>query len=163
MNATAAAPRANEHPVGQQLRHWRQHGRLSQLDLAHEADISTRHLSFVETGRAMPSRDMVLRLSERLSVPLRERNTLLMAAGYAPMYRERRLDDPAMASARQAVDMVLKGHEPYPALAIDRHWNLVAANRVVPLLMTGADAALLKPPLNVISSDMTIGPKTMAP
>ena len=120
---------------GDHLRHWRQHRRLSQLDLAHEADISTRHLSFVETGRSVPSREMVLRLSERLDIPLRERNALLVAAGYAPMYRERPLDDPALASARQAVELLLKSHEPYPALAVDRHWNLVAANRMVAPMM----------------------------
>jgi DNA-binding XRE family transcriptional regulator len=94
------APRSAPQPFGEHLRHWRQHRRLSQLDLAHEADISTRHLSFVETGRSVPSREMVLRLSERLDIPLRERNALLVAAGYAPMYRERPLDDPALASAR---------------------------------------------------------------
>src|SRR3954451_20408303 len=104
-------------PFGTHLRHWRQHRRLSQLDLANEAQISTRHLSYVETGRAEPSREMVLRLAERLEVPLRERIALLVAAGYAPMYRQRSLDAPALASARRAVDLVLKGHEPFPALA----------------------------------------------
>ncbi len=144
------APRNLPPPFGEHLRHWRQHRRLSQLDLAHEADISTRHLSFVETGRANPSREMVLRLSERLGIPLRERNTLLVAAGYAPMYRERPLGDLALAAARQAVELLLKSHEPHPALAIDRHWNLVAANRMVPPLMAGAHAALLQAPVNVL-------------
>nr|WP_272934784.1 helix-turn-helix domain-containing protein [Variovorax paradoxus] len=125
-------------PFGVHLRHWRTHRRLSQLDLAQEAEVSTRHLSYVETGRAAPSREMVLRLAERLEVPLRERNALLVAAGFAPMYRQRSLDDPAMASARRAIDLVLKGHEPFPALAVDRHWNLVAHNALVPLLMEGA-------------------------
>lgn len=137
-------------PFGLHLRHWRQHRRMSQLDLAGEADISTRHLSYVETGRATPSREMVLRLAERLEVPLRERNALLVAAGFAPMYRQRSLDDPAMAAARRAVDLVLKGHEPYPALAVDRHWQLVAANAIVPLLMAGAAPELLQPPVNVL-------------
>src|SRR6185436_11204693 len=137
-------------PFGQRLRYWREHRRLSQLDLALDAAISTRHLSFVETGKAMPSRDMVLRLAERLEVPLRERNALLVAAGFAPMYRERGLDDPALAAARAAVDLVLKGHEPYPALAVDRHWNLVAANAAVPHLLAGADPALLQAPINVL-------------
>jgi transcriptional regulator with XRE-family HTH domain len=137
-------------PFGTHLRHWRQHRRLSQLDLAHEAQVSTRHLSYVETGRAEPSREMVLRLAERLEVPLRERNTLLVAAGYAPMYRQRSLDDPALASARHAVDLVLKGHEPFPALAVDRHWNLVAHNALVPLLMAGAAPELVTPPINVL-------------
>ena len=137
-------------PVGTQLRDWRLRRRLSQLDLAGEADISTRHLSFVETGRAAPSREMVLRLANRLDVPLRERNRLLVAAGYAPMYGERGLDEPAMAAARQAIDLVLKGHEPYPALAVDRHWTLVSYNRAVPVLMAGAAPQLLKPPVNVL-------------
>jgi transcriptional regulator with XRE-family HTH domain len=137
-------------PFGLHLRHWRQHRRMSQLDLANEAEISTRHLSYVETGRATPSREMVLRLAERLEVPLRERNALLVAAGFAPMYRQRGLDDPALAAARRAVDLVLKGHEPYPALAVDRHWQLVAANAIVPLLMAGAAPELLQPPVNVL-------------
>lgn len=144
------AQRGTPQPFGDHLRHWRQHRRLSQLDLATEAEISTRHLSFVETGRSVPSREMVLRLSERLDIPLRERNALLVAAGYAPMYRERPLDDPALDAARQAVELLLKSHEPYPALAIDRHWNLVAANRMVPQLMAGADASLLQGPVNVL-------------
>jgi transcriptional regulator with XRE-family HTH domain len=155
------APRSAPQPFGEHLRHWRQHRRLSQLDLAHEADISTRHLSFVETGRSVPSREMVLRLSERLDIPLRERNALLVAAGYAPMYRERPLDDPALASARQAVELLLKSHEPYPALAVDRHWNLVAANRMVPHLMAGADASLLQGPVNVLR--LSLHPQGLAP
>ncbi len=137
-------------PFGLHLRHWRQRRRMSQLDLANEAEISTRHLSYVETGRATPSREMVLRLAERLEVPLRERNALLVAAGFAPMYRQRGLDDPALAAARRAVDLVLKGHEPHPALAVDRHWQLVAANAIVPLLMAGAAPELLQPPINVL-------------
>lgn len=144
--AHSAAPRA----FGDYLRHWRQHRHLSQLDLAQHAEISTRHLSFVETGRSVPSREMVLRLAERLDVPLRERNALLVAAGYAPMYRERPLDDPALAPARRAVELILRSHEPYPALAVDRHWNLVAANRMMPHLMHGADDSLLRAPVNVL-------------
>ena len=108
-------------PVGDLLRGWRLRRRMSQLDLALEAEISTKHLSFVETGRSLPSRDMVLHLAERLDVPLRERNTLLLAAGYAPVFPERPLADPALGAARRAIDLVLKGHEPYPALAVDRH------------------------------------------
>ena len=134
---------------------------MSQLDLAQEAEVSTRHLSFVETGRSMPSREMVLRLAERLDVPLRERNALLVAAGYAPMYRERPLDDPALAAARRAVDLILKSHEPYPALAVDRHWNLVAANRMLPHLLVGADPALLQPPVNVLR--LSLHPQGLAP
>ena len=148
-------------PFGERLRHWRQHRRLSQLDLAHVADVSTRHLSYVETGRASPSRDMVLRLLDRLDIPLRERNALLEAAGYAPMYRERSLDAPDMASARAAVQRILACHEPWPALAMDRHWNLVMANRVVPMLMAGAAPVLLQPPVNVLR--LSLHPDGLAP
>lgn len=148
-------------PVGTLLRDWRQRRRLSQLDLAGEADISTRHLSFVETGRSLPSREMVLRLAERLDVPLRERNRLLTAAGYAPMYAERRLDDPALAAAREAIELVLKGHEPYPALAVDRHWTLVSYNRAVPHLLAGLPAELLTPPVNVLR--LSLHPQGLAP
>jgi transcriptional regulator with XRE-family HTH domain len=136
--------------IGEHLREWRQRRRLSQLDLAGDAEISARHLSFVETGRAAPSRDMVLRLAERLEVPLRERNVLLVAAGFAPHFPQRALDDPALASARRAIDIVLKAHEPHPALAIDRHWNLVSANRMVMPLLAGLAPERLAPPLNVL-------------
>ncbi|WPH21929.1 helix-turn-helix domain-containing protein [Variovorax paradoxus] len=149
-HSTPAGQPGARDPFGAHLRHWRTHRRLSQLDLAQEAEVSTRHLSYVETGRAAPSREMVLRLAERLDVPLRERNALLVAAGFAPMYRQRSLDDPAMASARRAVDLVLKGHEPFPALAVDRHWNLVAHNALVPMLMAGAAPELVKAPINVL-------------
>jgi transcriptional regulator with XRE-family HTH domain len=148
-------------PVGALLREWRRRRRFSQLDLATEADISARHLSFVETGRSRPSRDMVLRLAERLAVPLREQNVLLVAAGFAPVFRERDLDDPALQPARRAVDLVLKGHEPYPAIAVDRHWTLVAANAAAPLLMAGADPALLEPPVNVLR--LSLNPQGLAP
>lgn len=148
-------------PVGTLLREWRQRRRLSQLELALEADVSTRHLSCVETGRAQPSREMVLRLAERLDVPLRERNRLLTAAGYAPMYGQRRLDDPALRAAREAVELVLRGHEPYPALAVDRHWTLVSYNRVVPPLLAGVDAGLLAPPVNVMR--LSLHPQGLAP
>ena len=148
-------------PFGDHLRHWRQHRRLSQQGLALEAEISTRHLSYVETGRAQPSREMVLRLAERLSVPLRERNALLVAAGFAPMYQARPLDHPDLAAARQAVELVLKGHEPSPALAVDRHWNLVAANAVVPLLLDGVAPWLLEPPVNVLR--LSLHPEGLGP
>ena len=135
---------------GDHLRIWRQQRHLRQLELADEADISTRHVSFMETGRTNPSRDMVLRLCERLAIPLRERNTLLVAAGYAPMYRERALDDPALAAARQAVELVLKGHEPCPAIALDRCWNVVAANRAAQALLAAhVSPELLAPPVNI--------------
>ena len=148
-------------PVGTQLRAWRQRRHLSQLDLSVDAEVSTRHLSFVETGRAMPSREMVLRLADRLEVPLRERNRLLTAAGFAPMFAERPLDDPALKAARDAVELVLRGHEPYPALAIDRHWNLVSYNRAVPALLEGVAAELLQPPLNVLR--LSLHPGGLAP
>lgn len=138
-------------PIGDHLRNWRQRRRMSQLDLALEAEISQKHLSFVESGRSSPSRDMVLNLAERLDVPLRERNTLLLAAGYAPVFPERSLDDPALSAARAVVELVLKGHEPFPALAVDRSWTLVAANAAVaPMLAGVADASLLAPPVNVL-------------
>ncbi|WP_372660953.1 helix-turn-helix domain-containing protein [Hydrogenophaga sp.] len=156
----ASEPHAR-HSFGEHLRYWRQRRRLSQLALAGEAGVSTRHLSFVETGRAGPSREMVLRLSERLDVPLRDRNTLLAAAGYAPMYRERALDDPEMAAAHQAVQLILKSHEPWPALAMDRHWNLVASNRMVPLLLAGIPPELLQPPVNVLR--LSLHPRGLAP
>jgi transcriptional regulator with XRE-family HTH domain len=136
--------------VGNLLREWRQRRRMSQLELACEAEISTRHLSFVETGRSRPSREMLLQLAERLEVPLRERNLLLLAAGFAPVFPERSLEDPALQSARQAVDLVLAGHQPYPALAIDRRWTLVAANNAVAPLLASVDPALLAPPVNVL-------------
>jgi transcriptional regulator with XRE-family HTH domain len=148
-------------PIGDHLREWRQRRRMSQLDLACEADISTRHLSFIETGRAQPSRDMVLHLAERLDVPLRDRNVLLVAAGYAPAFAERSFDDPALISVREAVDLVLAGHEPYPALAIDRHWALVAANAAVPPLLAGVEASLLQPPVNVLR--LSLHPGGLAP
>jgi transcriptional regulator with XRE-family HTH domain len=155
------APASAARPIGDHLREWRQRRRLSQLDLACEADISTRHLSFLETGRARPSREMVLHLAERLEIPLRERNLLLVAAGFAPIFAERPLDDPALVAARQAVDLVLAGHEPYPALAIDRHWTLVAANGAVGRLIAGVDPAQSAPPLNVLR--LSLHPQGLAP
>lgn len=136
--------------VGEHLREWRQRRHLSQLDLAVEAEISARHLSFVETGRAAPSREMVLKLAERLSIPLRERNVLLVAAGFAPAFPQRSLEDPALKSARQAIELVLRAHEPNPALAYDRHWNLVTANRMVAPLLEGIPERLLGQPVNIL-------------
>lgn len=147
--------------VGELLRRWRERRRLSQLDLALAAEISTRHLSFVETGRASPSRDMVLRLGEHLGVPLRERNQLLLAAGYAPEYSESSLDAPELAAAREAVRRVLRGHEPYPAVVVDRYWNLVDANTSIELLTEGADPRLLAPPANVLR--LALHPDGVAP
>jgi transcriptional regulator with XRE-family HTH domain len=135
---------------GAQLRRWRQHRHLSQLTLACAAELSSRHLSFLETGRSIPSRDMVLRLAERLEVPLRERNTLLLAAGFAPVYPVRSMDDPALRPIRHTLQTLLDAHEPYPALAIDRHWFLVASNRAVNMLIKGAASWLTTPPINVL-------------
>lgn len=148
-------------PIGDLLREWRQRRRLSQLDCALEAEISPKHLSFLETGRSRPSREMLLKLAELLDVPLRERNALLVAAGFAPMFQERSLDDPALYAAREAVRQVLKGHEPYPALAVDRHWTLIASNAAVPPLLAGIDAALLTPPVNVLR--LSVHPNGLAP
>jgi transcriptional regulator with XRE-family HTH domain len=136
------------------LRIWRERRRLSQLELAGAADISARHMSFLETGRSVPSRGMLLRLAERLQVPLRERNALLVSAGYAPMYAERRLDDPALRQARKAVELVIAGHAPYPALAVDRHWTLVCANAALNSLLGGVAARLMEPPVNVLRLGM---------
>jgi transcriptional regulator with XRE-family HTH domain len=143
--STATFVAVNENRVGTLLRDWRQRRRLSQLDLALEAGVSTRHLSFVETGRAKPSADMVLHLAEQLEVPLRDRNQLLLAAGYAPQFGARSLDDPDLAPIRDALGHVLTGHEPYPAIAVDRGWNLVASNSSLDPLLEGASAELLQP------------------
>jgi transcriptional regulator with XRE-family HTH domain len=146
---------------GPLLREWRQRRRISQLDLALDGNISTRHLSFLETGRARPSRDMVLHLAEHLEVPLRDRNILLTAAGFAPVFGERPLDDPALGAARQAVELVIQGHTPYPAVAVDRHWTMIAANDAVTALLGGVDAALLRPPVNVMR--VALHPAGLAP
>jgi transcriptional regulator with XRE-family HTH domain len=147
--------------IGELLRDWRQRRRLSQLDLALDADISTRHLSFVETGRAQPSRDMVLRLADELDVPLRERNAMLLLAGYAPVFADRSLDDRNLAQAMNAIETLLKAHEPFPALAVDRHWNLVTANSAGLALTNGIAAHLLVPPINVLR--LSLHPDGAAP
>ena len=152
---------ANETSVGAALRRWRQRRHLSQLELACDAEISARHLSFVETGRATPSREMVLHLAGQLDIPLRERNALLVAAGYAPVFSERPLDDPALEAARKAVELVLHGHEPYPAIAVDRRWTLLAANPTAMQLMGSVDASLLQPPVNVLR--LSLHPSGLAP
>ncbi len=147
--------------VGNLIREWRQRRRLSQLDLACDAEISTRHLSFLETGRAQPSRAMLLKLADQLDVPLRARNTLLTVAGFAASYPERPLDAPALEPARRAVDLVLRGHEPFPAIAVDRHWTLIAANGAVAPLIAGAAPGLLAPPVNVLR--LSLHPEGIAP
>lgn len=146
---------------GPLLREWRQRRRISQLDLACQGEISTRHLSFLETGRSRPSREMVLHLAEQLEVPLRERNQMLAAAGFAPVYRESALSDPGLRAARQAMDAVIHGHMPYPALAVDRLWTLVAANDAVAWLLADVDPALLAPPVNVMR--LALHPSGLAP
>ena len=133
--ATASTKKAKASPVGQLIKHWRERRRLSQLSLAVDAEISTRHLSFIETGRAQPSRDMVLLLARALEVPPRGRNDLLTAAGYAPVYRETALDSPEMADVRRALDFILRQQEPFPGLVIDGHWNLLMTNQGASRLM----------------------------
>jgi len=149
--------------IGTMLREWRERRRLTQLELALDAGISTRHLSFVETGRSKPSRRMLLLILEQLEVPFREQNQLLLAAGYAPAFPERPLDDPELAPVREALDLILTGHEPYPAVVVDRAWNFVAANS--PMLTLGrgveVDPALLEAPINVLR--LGLHPRGLAP
>jgi transcriptional regulator with XRE-family HTH domain len=146
---TATSPR-----LGDLLKMWRSKRRLSQLDLAVQAGVSPRHLSFVETGRSKPSREMVLHLAEELDVPLRDRNVLLTAAGFAPLYRESALDAPELASVRQAIEVILANHEPYPAFVIDGAWNLLEANSGVTAFLGLISPELLDPPLNVIRASL---------
>lgn len=155
LNANQAAP------VGEMLRTWRQRRRLSQLALACDAEVSARHLSFLETGRSRPSRQMLTHLAELLDIPPRERNSLLLAAGFAPLHTETPLDNPKAADGRRAVEFLLAGHEPSPALAVDRHWTLVASNRATGLFLTGVAPELLEPPVNVLR--LSLHPKGLAP
>src|SRR5437763_11504917 len=145
MATVAAAPN-----VGEMLRTWRRRRSLSQLDLALDADVSSRHVSFLETGRSRPSREMLLHLAEHLEVPLRERNALLLAAGFAPAYGERSLEEPDMEPARLALDHFLRAHEPYPAVVLDRRYNLLAGNDASQLLIGEVDPELLEPPSNAL-------------
>jgi transcriptional regulator with XRE-family HTH domain len=137
-------------PAGVLIREWRQRRHLSQLELASRADVSTRHLSYIETGRSRPTSAMVMRLCDFLEVPLREQNQVLLAAGHAPAHPELELSDPPMAEANAALETILRGHLPYPALVVDRHWELVAANDAAYAFLEGIDADLLEPPINVI-------------
>ena len=155
---TDAAPPAG---VGNLLREWRERRRLSQLDLAGAAEISTRHLSFIETGRAQPSRHVLLRLAEELAIPLRGRNALLLAAGFAPAYPETPLADPVMQPVRDALDRIVTLHDPYPALVVDRQWNVVTANAGAVALLDGVAADLLGPPVNVMR--VSLHPRGLAP
>jgi transcriptional regulator with XRE-family HTH domain len=149
--------------AGALLREWRERRRVTQLELALEAGVSARHLSFVETGRSQPGREMLLRVAQQLEVPFRERNQLLLAAGHAPAFPERSLDGPELAPVREALELILTGHEPYPAVVVDRAWNFVAANSVMYALteMVEVDPALLEPPINVIR--LGLHPRGLAP
>ncbi|WP_055598392.1 helix-turn-helix domain-containing protein [Streptomyces aureus] len=147
--------------VGPLLRGWREQRRLSQLELALRADSSARHISFVETGRSRPSEEMILRLAEHLEVPVRERNALLLAAGYAPRYAESPLDAPRLEALRAGIEQLLRGYEPYPALVVDGSYTVVAANRGIGLLLDGLPEHLLTPPLNAMR--ITLHPEGLAP
>lgn len=147
--------------VGPMLREWRSRRRISQLDLALQADSSARHISFIETGRAQPSREMVLRLAEHLDVPVRDRNALLVAAGFAPQFPERALDDPALRELRSTLDLLLAAYEPYPAVVLDGVYDIVAANAGSRRLLTGVAEDLLTRPANAMR--VTLHPRGMAP
>ena len=147
--------------VGAVLRDWRSRRRMSQLDLALDGEISARHLSFVESGRSSPSRDLLLRLAERLSMPLRARNRLMLAAGYAPVHAEAAFDAPELAEIRQTVEAILTGHMPFPAIAVDGRWTLLHANGAAAALFDGIDPAMLAPPLNVLR--LSLHPQGLAP
>jgi transcriptional regulator with XRE-family HTH domain len=151
------------HPdeFGKLLRQWREHRRLSQLALADKTEISTRHLSFLETGRAAPSRDMIVRLAQELQIPLRQRNVLLTVGGYAEMYPERRLKDPGLQLVDEVVRTVLRGHEPNPALAVDSRWNIFEMNRSMRALIGDVALALLEPPMNAMR--LALHPDGLAP
>lgn len=147
--------------IGDLLREWRGRRKISQLDLAYDTEISPKHLSFIETGRAQPSREMILKLAEQLEIPLRARNVLLTSAGYAPTFPEKRLDDTSLEAAKKIVDLILEGHSPNPALALDRHWNMLSANKSVSFLLAGVDQSLLAPPVNVLR--LSLHPRGLAP
>lgn len=147
--------------AGALLRQWRVHRRLSQLELSNRAGVSTRHLSFVETGRAQPSREMLLHLGRAMSVPMRDCNRLLLAAGFAPVFGDAPVDAPEQRATMAAITRVLDAHEPWPALVVDRHWNLVHANKAAMLLVEGVPAELLAPPLNVLR--VCLHPDGLAP
>ncbi|MEU5197929.1 helix-turn-helix transcriptional regulator [Streptomyces scabiei] len=159
--APGRSPALPDPGVGPLLRAWREQRRLSQLELALRAGSSARHVSFVETGRSRPSEEMVLRLAEHLDVPVRERNALLLAAGYAPHYPQTPLDDPSMAALREGMERLIQGYEPYPALVMNATYEVLAANRGVLMLLDGVPAPLLAPPLNAMR--LTLHPQGMAP
>jgi transcriptional regulator with XRE-family HTH domain len=155
------SPTATSGAVGELLRDWRNRRRMSQLELAMEAEVSARHLSFVETGRSRPSREMVLTLAEHLQVPMREQNALLLAAGYAPIFNETPLESEEMRPVRKALDTILAGHEPYPAVIVDRQWEIVASNAPAGLLLRGVAPELVAPPANALR--ITLHPDGLAP
>ncbi|MGW2285409.1 helix-turn-helix domain-containing protein [Streptomyces phaeochromogenes] len=159
--ATSAGASAVDKGVGPLLRGWREQRRVSQLELALRADSSARHISFVETGRSRPSEEMVLRLAEHLDVPVRDRNALLLAAGYAPRYPETPLDDPALDALREGVERLIQGYEPYPAFVVDATYNVVAANRGIAMLLDTVPEHLLAAPLNAMR--LTLHPEGLAP
>lgn len=154
-------PSVTKGNAGELLREWRNLRRMSQLDLALEAGVSARHLSFVETGRSRPSREMVLTLAEHLEVPLREQNALLLAGGFAPVFSEMDLEDDRMGPVRNALDAILKGHEPYPAVIVDREWEIVASNGPAGMLLEGVSQELVSPPANALR--ITLHPEGLAP
>ncbi|MEV3913809.1 helix-turn-helix domain-containing protein [Streptomyces canus] len=158
---SAKVTSASDQGVGPLLRAWREQRRVSQLELALRADSSARHISFVETGRSRPSEEMVLRLAEHLEVPVRERNALLLAAGYAPRFPETPLDDPALDAVREGIERLIQGYEPYPALVFDAAYHVVAANRGITMLLDGIPESLLQPPLNTMR--LTLHPQGLAP
>ncbi len=160
-SSTASAASAGDKGVGPLLRGWREQRRVSQLELALRAGSSARHISFVETGRSRPSEEMVLRLAEHLDVPVRDRNALLLAAGYAPRYPETPLDDPALDALREGVERLIQGYEPYPAFVVDATYNVVAANRGIAMLLDTVPEHLLAPPLNAMR--LTLHPEGLAP
>jgi transcriptional regulator with XRE-family HTH domain len=161
MTATTATKAVGAAPVGGLLREWRERRRLSQLDLSLQAGVSTRHLSYIENGRSRPTSAMILHLAEELDVPLRQRNAMLLAGGYAPAYPEHELSAPPMAAVSAAIDAVLDGHLPYPAVVVDRHWEMVAGNAAIAALTADAAAFLLEPPVNVLR--LSLHPEGMAP
>jgi transcriptional regulator with XRE-family HTH domain len=157
----SAEPPSGSAPFGDHLRSWRARRHLTQMQLALSAEVSSRHLGFVETGRAAPSRALVLRLAEELDVPLRQRNVWLVSAGFAPVYGDRSIDHPSFEAVRFAIDITLESHKPYPAFAIDRNWNVVASNKALPELYVGVAPELLEPPVNVLR--LSLHPAGLAP
>jgi transcriptional regulator with XRE-family HTH domain len=164
MSATTTMTSTANSPAGQSgmlLRSWRERRRISQLDLALQAGVSARHVSFIETGRSQPSRAMLDRLGEHLEIPLRDRNQILMSAGYAPAYRQSAIEADAMSPVREALDQLLAGHEPFPAVAVDRNWNVLTANESTGLLLEGVAEELLTPPMNALR--VSLHPRGVAP